>query len=493
MLDHLHWHAAGVILAAALVCVPLTGCKIDDVKRGDEIGRFKGYVSEQKKQLQPKTVGKLSIAQCEQVALANSLDLQLRQMALKISDQNVNLALTGALPHANLGYTDTKRNNDNALTQNGKTVEINGRHEENLSLQATVPILDWGLTYYSYQIAKDQKRQDVLLLARTVQTLQRDVRTAYVRHAGALRQERSLKAALMAGQEVLRVARSLEAAGETVHADTALVQATVAQAELDLALVQRVIQDTQIQLAQLMSLPPGMQIDIYDDLPELPPLPTADDVTKYEDRALVVRPELAAQDLQRHVSAYQVRQQATAFFPRLDGIGGFNWSNNSQLTNSSWFFGGVQISHGLLNGGSDIVRYSIAKKNREIEEARSLLLSLGVVYDVDMRALNVKEMFSVMRAAESLEDARKAALQRVISLYMQGLEDQAGAARALADLTIQSTALDRAQTAYLIAWHELEFAALPEASRFDLTATTRPATQPAFPGAELLAPYMNGK
>ena len=470
----------GGFLSAILVALllPQVGCKIAEVKRGDEIYRFNQYLGTQSTKLSPQVQQPLAMSQCEQIALANSLELTLQRMTVQIGDDNVRLAFTGALPKVNATYTNATRSNDNVIKQGGTSVKVADRQEQNLSVQGTVPILDWGLTYYSYQIAKDQRAQDELLLKRSIQLLIRDVRIAYADHAGALRQEQFLAQALGAGQEVLRVAQSLQRAGETVHADTALITASVAQAEVDVAVAQKKARETHLALAQLMSLPPAVDFTISPQLADLPQLPTAADVTAFEDRALVARPELAQQDLSRHISGYVVRQRATAFFPRLDGIGGFNWTGNKQVANPSWFTGGAQVSYGLLNGGGDIFRYTIAKKQKDIESARTLLVSLGVLFEVEMRALRVKETSEVMRAAAVLETAREAGMKRVVSLYKEGLEDEAGAARALADLTTQATALDRAQTDYLIAWYELEAAVLPERSKFNTAPTTRPATLP---------------
>ena len=465
-----------IMAAAMFAAIPLAGCKVAQVQRSDETARFKQYLGEQSGKLKPQVLQQLLMGQCEQIALANSLSLRLEQMSLKIADQNVNIALSGALPNASANYTNTYRNNDNM---------VGNRHEQGASVQATVPILDWGLTYYSYQIAKDQRKQDDLLLSRSVQLLVRDVRIAYADHAGAVRQEKLLARALMAGQEVLRVARSLQNAGETVHADTSLVVASVAQAEVDLSIAQKRLRETHLILSQLMSLPPGMDYAIDTILPELPPVPTEKDVTAYCDRALDARPELAVQDLQRHISAYQVKSQATAFFPRIDGIGAFNYSGGQGAANSRWLTGGAQVSYGLLNGGADIFRYSIAKRQREIETAKTLLVSLGVVYDVEMRCLRVKEMHEIMRSADALEAAREAGMTRILSLYKEGLEDEAGTARALADLTQQATAADRATTDYLIAWHEMEAAVLPQHSRFEASLTTRPTTAPSTVPATL--------
>ena len=90
-----------------------------------------------------------------------------------------------------------------------------------------------------------------------------------------------------------------------------------------------------------------------------------------------------------------------------------------------------------------------------------------------------------LTAARILEASRRAGLDRIVSLYKEGLEDEAGAARSLADLTAQAVILDQAQTEYLVAWHELEAAVLPQRSVF--TAAPAPASQPATSPAETSA------
>ena len=65
------------------------GCKIADVQRSDETARFQGYLADQSRKLQGQTAGVLTMPQCEQLALANSLDLQIKQMSLKVQDDEV--------------------------------------------------------------------------------------------------------------------------------------------------------------------------------------------------------------------------------------------------------------------------------------------------------------------------------------------------------------------------------------------------------------------
>jgi outer membrane protein TolC len=369
----------------------------------------------------------------------------------------------------------------------GVTTEIQDRRQQALVLGGVLPILDWGLTYYSWQIALDRRRQEQFLVARAEQLLRRDVRVAYARHAGAVRQERLASIAYQAGGQVLRVAKSLEREHLTVRADTALIEAALAEAALALSLARQSVEQTHLTLAQLMSLPPGVSFRTEVDLPALPAPPSEEAASLFEQRALAVRPELAVQDLERRASASAVRRDAAAFFPRLDLAGSFNWSAQSGLVHPAFFLGGFQVSHALLSGGANLFQYQLSRKTEDLEKERTLLISLGVLYEVQLRALQVRQAHETVIAAEVLERSRKAALERIISLYKEGLEDEAGAARALAALTVEATALDRAQTEYVAAWHELEAAVLPETS-MAARAATQPASAPASRAAEAAGP-----
>ncbi len=465
---------------ALLTGLLATGCRnAPQVRRNDEVERFKNYLQSQRQDIQEQSAGTWSVARCEWLALSNSLDLRVRRLTLDLQDEQVKLALSQGLPKASAGYSAQERSNDALIgTGNGQPQTTEDRRTQYASVSGMVPVLDWGATYYSWQIARDRRTQERLALRRTVQVLIRDVRVAYVRHAGAMRQQVLAQQAYQAAEQVLRVARSLEKAQLTVKADTALVEAALAQAKLELTLSAQRIRQTHLDLAQLMALPPGVEFAISMALPALPVSPTPQAVRFWEQSALENRPELWSQDLQRHISANNVKREAAAFFPRLDLVGSYNWSSNSQVVNKSYLVGGIQVSHSLLDGGATLWRYSQAKKTLSVEEQRTLLLSLGVLYEVQLRALRLQQALETVDASAALESARRRGMERVISLYKEGLEDEAGAARSLADLTIQSTALDQAQTETLVVWHELEAAALPP---------WPPATQPATASAAQVA------
>jgi outer membrane protein TolC len=232
-------------------------------------------------------------------------------------------------------------------------------------------------------------------------------------------------------------------------------------------------------LLQLMSLPPEVQFSIVSDLPPLPPAPAPKDLAAWEDRALKVRPELSVQDLARQISASNIKAQASNFFPHLNLTGSFDWSNGLGLANPAFFLGGFEVTHSLLQGGAVIWQYDLAKKDADVQRQNTLLVSLGVLYEVDFLALRVSLDSQTVQASGVLDKSRRAALDRILSLYREGLEDEAGAARSLADLTTQATILDQSQTEYLSAWYELEAAVLPETSLLPAASTQPASTQPS--------------
>lgn len=467
----------------------LAGC-VKPVQRSSETIRFREYLQQQSAALGIRPEESLSMPRCEQIALANSLDLKVRDLALRLQDDQVRLALSNGLPKGNLQFVDNTRSNKLLSPSANGPVEIGDKHADALTISVLQPALDWGLTCYSYKIAVDRKHQEQLLIMRAEQLLRRDVRIAYTQHAGAIRQARLARTAYQAAAQVLRVAKSLEQAQLTVKADTSLVEAALADAGLQLSLADQGVQQTRLVLSQLMSLPPSMTFTIYETLPSLPDVPTAQQIANMEDNALAVRPELAVQDLERHAAASAVYREASAFFPRVDGLGNFNWTNSDFLINHTWFAGGFQVTNSLLDGGATIFRFNLARKAVDVEKARTLLVSLGILYDVDLRALQVRTTYETIVAARVLEAARRQGLQRIVTLYREGLEDEAGAAQALASLTLQATTLDRAYTDYIVAWHTLEAAVLPQVSAVEAVtsqpastqpSSTQPTTQPASP------------
>lgn len=463
----------GVVVAA--VGLGVAGCNAPPVERKAEVQRARETLAATAKAAGVSVGGQvLTMKRAEELALKNNLSLSVQRLALKLEDENVRLALAGGLPQGSVTYNYSAQSNTPMISQGGIAVATNDQRQQNLNVSATVPILDYGITYYAWQIAKDQRRQQRLVLARAEQTLVRDVRVAYARHASELRQEKLTDQTVQAAEVVLKLAQALERESFATSAETAVFVAALAQARVELSHARQRVFETRLVLVSLLGLDPGVKLVIDERLPTLPPIPTGELVKKWEEHALVVRPELAVQDLERHISANAVRKSAAEFFPRIDGIGSFNWTSNSMMVNPAYFLGGFQVGDSLLEGGKQVWRYREAKETSAVEKQRTVLISLGVLYDVELRALQMQQLEQTVEAEAVVQKARADALNRILSLYKEGLENEAGTARALAELNVEILTLDRAQTDYLTTWYALQAAVLMDVPE----PTTQPASQP---------------
>jgi outer membrane protein TolC len=462
---------------AAIAAAGLAGCNAPKVERAAEVKRFQTTMQERSDSLKIVPGSMLSVGECEDIAFKNNLALAVQKLALRLSDDQVRLAFSGGLPHASAAYNYSNRSNSASVSFGSQTVSMQDKEQQSGSIAATIPILDYGISYYAWQIAKDQRAQQRLLLVRAGQELRRDVRIAYARHAGAQRQVKLSQINVLAADRILKVGETMEKQALATHAEVAVLRATQAQTQVDLAVSLRKVEETRLNLMQLMSLPPDTKIAIDDKLPDLPVPPTGEDVAALEEHALLVRPELQVQDIQRHITANAARQEFASFFPRIDANGSFNWTSNSTMVNPTFFLYGFQVASALLDGGSQIWRYGLAEKTRTVEEERTLLLSLGVMYDVNLRALQLQRDRQTIHALEVTEEARRKAFEEILSLYKAGLETEAGTAKALADLNIQSLGVDKAQTDYLVTWYEFQDATLAEVP-LSLAATTQPQATP---------------
>ena len=451
--------------ALALALLALAGCQTTTIQRADEVARFQTELAQRNVAAQLDPAVPLTLDRAVELALARSLALRVQQLRLGLHDEDVRLAMAGALPKASVAYSPSYRSNANLMAMGGgPPVKTSDQTMQNFSVQTVIPILDWGATFYAYQQAKDRRVQDELLLARARQTLTRDVRVAYARLAMCQRQEELARYGLHAARELLRQAQSLVRQG--LLAPTALteVEAGLAQAALPWTLYRRQAETARLALGQLLTLPPGAAFSVVTTLVPPPPLPSAATVLAWEDHALRERPELAVQDRERQIAAHAVRERFAAFLPRLDGQVGFNWSSLSLAVNPAYFQFGLLVTDSLLDGGRDWWKYRRAQKVTDVEAERTLLLSLGILYEVDFGVLRLYTAHDTVVARAAVVAAQTAALREIVSRYREGLETGSEAVRALATMCQARLDLDQAQTDYLLVSYDLAAATLADVS-----------------------------
>jgi outer membrane protein TolC len=151
----------------------------------------------------------------------------------------------------------------------------------------------------------------------------------------------------------------------------------------------------------------------------------------------------------------------------------------SMFVNPAYYRFGVQVTDSLLNGGRNVWALSSARKTVAIERQRTLLLSLGILYEVDFRVLQVFALYDALVAREAVVTAQTETLKQVVSRYVQGLETGTETIRSLAEMYVARLQLDQARTEYLVGWFELDAATLVSAGLSGASAAV------AAPGAAL--------
>lgn len=459
-LGHLSRIRTGVV-AGLLTSFLVSGCGAPRISRDQEIERLCRETQARVAALDLTPGHPLTLSDCESLALKNNLAYRTQLLQARMQDDQVKAAMSGWLPKLSAEYAHSKRSNAPLVSVfGGQGVMFEDQEYDRMGIRAILPIFDFGNTYYAWQMAKDRRIQERLLTLRARQILLRDVRIAYARLASLIRQEEMWNTAVVAAQELLKVAQSYQREGLGSSADTAQVEVTLAQAGQQLLLARNNLQGARLLLTQLLSLPPQSELSIDPQLPEPPPPLTVERLRALEDHALRTRPELFVQDLQRHIAATAVRKEIVGFLPHIDGMTNFDWSSLSQQVNASYFTFGLSIAQSLFDG-SRFARLSEARKARTVEEERALLQGLGVVYEVDLYALKLARTYHDVQAQERVVQAREVVVKQVSSRYREGLEVGAELAREVADLHYAKLLLDQARTEYHICHFELAAAAIP--------------------------------
>jgi outer membrane protein TolC len=467
-------------LGAVPLLLLLCACKAPRVERSAEAARFNTETAARLASAAVDPAKPLTLARSEEIALQHNLDYRVRLLRAQLQDEEVRRALVTQLPQINAQFGTSKRSNAPLVKGfGGGTFQFEDQQLDRFNIRAMIPLFDFGATYFAYHIAKDRRLQERLAAVRARELLLRDVRTAYATHAAAIRQEKLVQVALEAAGEVMKVAKSQEREGLTSAADTAFIEAQLAQAALEVLMARRRVEETRFHLNQTLSLMPWTTYQIESALPPLKPLLKPEEIEALEQTALRTRPELWAQDLEQQIAANEVRKRVTAFFPKLDGAVEWNWSTLSTVVNPAYAVFGLAVSQTLLDGTSSIWRYRSAKKDVAVEKERALLVAMGVLFDVDFRILRMLSAHDRMTALAKVVEAQEVLFKTVTSRYREGMETGANVARALAELRIAQRDLDQAQSDYQVAWFEVEAAVLSQESTPAGDAAEQLDTKPA--------------
>lgn len=296
----------------------------------------------------------LSLPDAINIALKNSLDIQLLKNNTEISNINNHIGVAGGLPLVTAAAADNEIvTNVNQKLNTGTEIKRNGATGNNLTANVTASIL----LYNGSRVVATKNRLEELALQSQqylnaqVQNTMASVMTGYY---DIVRQQAYIKTidqSIDVAQKKLDIVKVQQSAGMANNAD-------LFQSQLDLNnLLQTkqsqllVVQQAKTDLLLSLNLNPDSVISIRDTIIVDRSVLLQDILSSIENN-----PDIQAADNQVKINQFIVKETAALRYPSLRASTGYNYSRNQTsagnllLNQSNGFTGGLNVSIPIYNG-----------------------------------------------------------------------------------------------------------------------------------------------
>lgn len=335
-------------------------------------------------------------------AIKYNLDRRVKVMETAVAGRQLDLSRYDMLPRvvADAGYTgrdsDSASESMNIVTRRrtGESTTASDRDRVTGDLGLTWNVLDFGVSYLRARqnanlvLISDERRR------RVVQGILQDVRIAYWRAVASERLLGRLNAVEKRVEGARRDARSAEA--QRVQSPLQALNYTRALVETlrQLQSLRRELAASKSQLGALIGLPPGEPFEI-----ELPPVAgmrnppkLAVPVEALESFALLNRPELREEAYNERISVDETWRSMLRLLPGIDVNAALRVDSNSFLMHQRWADYGARISWNLINIVSAPDTLAHAEAQEALTAFRRQALSMAVLSQVRVAALQFKEL-----------------------------------------------------------------------------------------------------
>lgn len=343
-------------------------------------------------------------------AIRYNLDQRQRLMEQALALRQLDVANYAMLPRlaASAGYVGRSNeagSSSLSLLTGRQSLEPSTSEDRNrftFDLTLTWNVLDFGVSYFRAQQQADRSLIAAERRRRAIHTILQDVRVAYWRAVAADRLLARIDPLIQRVDRALQDARSIEAR----QLQAPLAALTFQRALIDtlgqLHAVRRQLVSARTQLAALMNLPPGSsyQLAASPDDPALPEL--SFNVAEMEDLALVHRPELREEAYQARITTNEAHAALLQLLPGINLNAGYNYDSNSFLFNPDWISMGARVVGNLINLATGPAALRTAEAQEEVDRARRLALTMAVLTQLHVAALEYRESREEYRIAADL-------------------------------------------------------------------------------------------
>lgn len=365
-----------------------------------------------------------TLSQCIDYAMANSLDIKLKDVAADLADVDI-VANKGALfpsLSANTNQNGSWRPwsesytniTDGSLSSTHSTVNYNGTY----GLQAQWTVWNGGINRKQLKRSRVSKDQAVIDEQVTALDLQERIAQIYVQ---ILYQKEALKVneqVLESTRTLLERAKEMYEVGSMSRADLAQMQAQQSQEEYNCANAATMLANYRLQLAQLLDIKDDGNFDVaspsLDDDGVLALLPSKEDVF---DAAVRQRPEIAYSELGIEAAQIDIDIAKRGYWPTVSMSAGVNTNTSSGMM-TGW---GEQLKRNLSNSigltvsvpifdnkrnSTNVSKAKLNKLNAEINLERERKNLYNDISSIWLDAFNAQQQYSYAKVnAESMRES----------------------------------------------------------------------------------------
>lgn len=363
-------------------------------------------------ELQPRIERPITLYEAAARALKYNFDDKLALMETALQERQLSLANTDLLPE--LAATAGYRVRGNELAQNSISVETRREslepstsQDKNLfdtSLSFTWNVLDFGVGFYqakqqaSRVMIAQQRRQ------RVANNVIREVHEAFLNAVIAQDLLTRLQPILKETEAALDRSKESQNRLLATPLDSLRDQKSLVEMTRQLRALRSEFLQAKSKLGALMSLPPGTQFTLAPLQPtdmSLRAIPF--DMNALERYALSNRSELREEDYQASISQQEVRKAMLRMLPGLSFNAGYNYDSNSFLVFNDWANAGSRVTWNLMQLIQGPKAINAARAQTEVARARRLALSMAVLTQVHLAALEYKRSLMDLEQAETLK------------------------------------------------------------------------------------------
>lgn len=297
----------------------------------------------------------LTLQQAIDIALKNSLDIQIVKNNLKADQINNHISIAGGLPEVSGSFTNNQAvTNLNQKLSNGTTTVRNGNVTNALNSGITASFL----VFNGYRVHATKNRLDALekqsehLVTAQIQNV---IAGVMVKYFDIVRQHsyiNTIRQSIEVTQKQKEIVDARQSVGLANNADSYQAQLDLTAARQELSNQDLVLQQAKTDLMNLLNLAPDSTFSISDTI-------TIDEQLNFDSirQQLQTNPELLAAAGQININELLIKEIGAQRYPALSVNGGYNYNRNQNaagftLLNQNFGpFVGLSLQVPIFNGG----------------------------------------------------------------------------------------------------------------------------------------------